>query len=1289
MPHLPWSPKHTPEELLELATIDLKSACKENNSKKSLKLVENAKSNIDKAEKVLEKGYNNLSLKDDIAKAYHEHGSLLDKLGDSKHAQESYSKAQKWGYTREVSEHNLSSQSSEKSGSSDQSVSHLGSLSPSPSPVIRNLQVSDQMTIQSPSNTLTQKTTSSKVDKVGYAESRDVGHIPPSIFNKDGALQTAKYPLPEIGGRITSSQQLVYCLGLLTAITEELEPNEQNWVQKIKENEGEKERLNDMANDMIRAFVRDELKDDNEVDEVVWLAPVLSQGCFRNLLQILVDGIKGSTLLKVSMVNGLVHMMRNSGSRTFNTDDLVKILDLLSSRLENTHDQSNQLIYKLTLAVSAVLDSMADNKVVGLSREQLHDPLFKYLQCLMDRPEPYLIYQAAYTFQALQYVPNDESQFQAIQRTGVTLLQGVIGVAKGAKGMDIGGVIDGLKKIRDAGSEIARPFVFNIKANIESGQSIMSNLKDGFRFKRDWYPALRAIDISFQNGRLTEVKQIVNQAPSYLDLAFQLGLCQRLGELAINPLWDRDSRHDAIDLLVEMYKNDIEWGRHDEVKKWILYILSQLKDSSDGIIFEKARNTLQDLKTNGDTKKQDLYHEYEKEPTSSHLLTITLPPKTSRLCDQIHSKPGLSATLTRLKSTRTKAGREELYISPMAKRNLNAKETETFELKSDLQKFLKSDKKVFLIQGDSGSGKSTFNRMFEMDLWEDYNQTDKTIPLFIHLPSIKNPEEDLIAKHLRKLDFTKEHIQELKNKHDFILICDGYDETQSTRNFYMSNELNQGGGWRAQMVISCRTEYNGMDYKDRFQPIDTNTSGTSVLFQEAVIVPFDKDQIQGYIERYVSCKQSAEIQWGAKDYEKVLDQIPTLRDLVKNPFLLKLAMEVLPRLVDLKKGDLKSQKITRIALYDEFVILWLERNKKRTEMLKHTMSKDDLDMFNDLCEEGFFEQGISYIKDLAKAIYLENKGNPVFTYSNKKGQNSWQAEFFNKKVGNHILQQAIPLIRSEKQYRFLHKSILEYGLTLSVFDQITKNQIKESVSTQSFRRYTSYVRGAKMEISEDDEEMSNGGFFIDTPFGKKSFVNEPSILQFLVERVQQQPSVLKELIEVIELSKTNSGASTAAANAITVLNRAGVQFNGADLRGIKVPGADLSCGVFDSAQLEEADLREANLRNIWLLQANLEGAQMDGVLFGELPFLQEDEGVRCCAYSSDGDLFATGLRNGTISLYKTSNWNRTHILTGHDEMVTSISFSSTNNRIASGSGDSTVRVWDVDTGECVRVLQGH
>jgi WD40 repeat protein len=47
------------------------------------------------------------------------------------------------------------------------------------------------------------------------------------------------------------------------------------------------------------------------------------------------------------------------------------------------------------------------------------------------------------------------------------------------------------------------------------------------------------------------------------------------------------------------------------------------------------------------------------------------------------------------------------------------------------------------------------------------------------------------------------------------------------------------------------------------------------------------------------------------------------------------------------------------------------------------------------------------------------------------------------------------------------------------------------------------------------------------------------------------------------------------------------------------------------------------------------------------------------------------------------------VLEGHTSWVTSVAFSSDGTRIVSGSGDESVRVWDVSTGKVQSVLEGH
>ncbi len=64
-----------------------------------------------------------------------------------------------------------------------------------------------------------------------------------------------------------------------------------------------------------------------------------------------------------------------------------------------------------------------------------------------------------------------------------------------------------------------------------------------------------------------------------------------------------------------------------------------------------------------------------------------------------------------------------------------------------------------------------------------------------------------------------------------------------------------------------------------------------------------------------------------------------------------------------------------------------------------------------------------------------------------------------------------------------------------------------------------------------------------------------------------------------------------------------------------------------------------------------------------------------------------------VRLWDVTSGECYRVLTGHSEEVTSLSsgFVDGTGRvlIASGCYDHTVRLWDVDSGECVRVLRGH
>lgn len=77
------------------------------------------------------------------------------------------------------------------------------------------------------------------------------------------------------------------------------------------------------------------------------------------------------------------------------------------------------------------------------------------------------------------------------------------------------------------------------------------------------------------------------------------------------------------------------------------------------------------------------------------------------------------------------------------------------------------------------------------------------------------------------------------------------------------------------------------------------------------------------------------------------------------------------------------------------------------------------------------------------------------------------------------------------------------------------------------------------------------------------------------------------------------------------------------------------------------------------------------------------------AISHDSSIIASGSRDGTIRLWRTSTGDCTHELKGHGDSVTCIAFSHDAAILASGSFDNTVRLWRTDTSNCLHKFNGH
>lgn len=82
--------------------------------------------------------------------------------------------------------------------------------------------------------------------------------------------------------------------------------------------------------------------------------------------------------------------------------------------------------------------------------------------------------------------------------------------------------------------------------------------------------------------------------------------------------------------------------------------------------------------------------------------------------------------------------------------------------------------------------------------------------------------------------------------------------------------------------------------------------------------------------------------------------------------------------------------------------------------------------------------------------------------------------------------------------------------------------------------------------------------------------------------------------------------------------------------------------------------------------------------------------IQCIAWSPNGQILASGLLDGAIRLWNVETGECLRTLAGHKEAVNSVAFNPKGNILASGSADGNVKLWDVGTGQCLRMHQeGH
>jgi WD40 repeat protein len=77
------------------------------------------------------------------------------------------------------------------------------------------------------------------------------------------------------------------------------------------------------------------------------------------------------------------------------------------------------------------------------------------------------------------------------------------------------------------------------------------------------------------------------------------------------------------------------------------------------------------------------------------------------------------------------------------------------------------------------------------------------------------------------------------------------------------------------------------------------------------------------------------------------------------------------------------------------------------------------------------------------------------------------------------------------------------------------------------------------------------------------------------------------------------------------------------------------------------------------------------------------------AFDPAGRTLASGSHDSTVKLWEVASGKLLRSLEGHEDAVFSVAFDPAGRTLASGSHDSTVKLWEVASGKLLRTLEGH
>ncbi|MEO5372068.1 MAG: pentapeptide repeat-containing protein [Magnetococcus sp. DMHC-1] len=653
-----------------------------------------------------------------------------------------------------------------------------------------------------------------------------------------------------------------------------------------------------------------------------------------------------------------------------------------------------------------------------------------------------------------------------------------------------------------------------------------------------------------------------------------------------------------------------------------------------------------------------------------------------------------------------------------------------------------------VVLGDYGMGKTFLCRMFTRMVIEERQAGNDALPAPLYLdlrdlpprvPGQSLPTlEDMLTDLCQRAGFGDLPVPALlamTRAGYLVLIFDGFDELAASlsekEGDYLLREIRKSvpPGSRGKVLISSRTHY----FMDRANEEEKIGGGVRTLltrdgyaqadFRILYLQPFDATRIRQYLEH--------DFPGQGEEIFNTFQRLHDLSDLAKRPFLLKLITRNLPAL---RQRARAGRAITAGDIYGVVVEEWVRRDSGKHEMppflVMATMEELAGGMWRE--EKGSYNHKNLFTwmqGQLATLLPGADKGGGILDTLNRLDIKLRTATFISRdNLGN---------------YSFAHTSFQEYFLAGFLVSGLGRGEVAvldlprlrpevlafflDRVAEAGNLNHLARLLAQVLE-GPCTPRRSENSLFLTIAWQRRwpESAPKPTQWQLTGARLAESDLVGVEMVRATldqadlfraNLEKSRIQGSLRGANLGEVHARE-VDWQGCDLRQACLDGGDLA-----GANLQRVNLLDTPLRSVMLQRANLHQVTWSPPLFSlvrlayaQLPdhfnsdsstldacsFLSgldpslalriqsgHSTGVCCVAFSSGRNIIASGSDDSTIRLWDAGTGSLIRTLAGHAQSVRSVAFSPDGVRLASGSTDKTIRIWDGATGNWLRTFTGH